>query len=87
MPLVAVLLAENAFGRSAAAAAAAVRSISECLRSNIALHQLDLRGCGLNDQGVSLLAGALAIRNVGILNTRARSPQKRNDLGGHSRPG
>jgi Ran GTPase-activating protein (RanGAP) involved in mRNA processing and transport len=37
------------------------------LRSNTALQQLGLRGCKLDDQGISNLANALAIRNASIL--------------------
>jgi Ran GTPase-activating protein (RanGAP) involved in mRNA processing and transport len=53
----------NAFGGNAAAA----RSIFEGLRSNTALQQLDLTYCKLGDQGVSVLANALAIRNASTL--------------------
>jgi Ran GTPase-activating protein (RanGAP) involved in mRNA processing and transport len=58
-----VRLAENTFGRNAAA----VRSIFEGLRNNTALQQLDLHDCGLGDQGISILANALAVRNASIL--------------------
>jgi Ran GTPase-activating protein (RanGAP) involved in mRNA processing and transport len=58
-----ICLAENDFGRNAAAA----RSILEGLRSNTALQQLDLSYCGLGDHGMSLLANALAIRNASML--------------------
>jgi hypothetical protein len=34
------------------------------MRSNTTLQQLDIRCCSLNDQGISILANALAIRNV-----------------------
>jgi Ran GTPase-activating protein (RanGAP) involved in mRNA processing and transport len=47
--------------------AAAARSIFEGVRSNTALQQLDLRGCGLGDQGISILANALTLRNAGLL--------------------
>jgi Ran GTPase-activating protein (RanGAP) involved in mRNA processing and transport len=53
-------LAFNEFGSNATAA----RSISEGVRCNTTLQQLDLRGCKLDDQGIPLLANALAIRNV-----------------------
>jgi Ran GTPase-activating protein (RanGAP) involved in mRNA processing and transport len=56
-------LTNNAFGRNVAAA----RSIFEGLRSNTSLQQLDLGGCGLSDQGTSILANALAIRNASVL--------------------
>jgi hypothetical protein len=48
--------ASNAFGRSAAA----TRSIVEGVRRNSSLHYLDLARCELGDQGVSILANALA---------------------------
>jgi Ran GTPase-activating protein (RanGAP) involved in mRNA processing and transport len=56
-------LFDNTFGLNAAAA----RNIFEGVHSNTALQQLYLRGCGLGDRGVSILANALAIRNAGIL--------------------
>jgi Ran GTPase-activating protein (RanGAP) involved in mRNA processing and transport len=56
-------LAYNDFGGNAAA----VKSILEGMRSNTALQQLDLGECGLDDQGMSFLANALAIRNGSIL--------------------
>jgi Ran GTPase-activating protein (RanGAP) involved in mRNA processing and transport len=56
-------IADNAFGRSATA----VRSISEGVRSNTALQQLDLTMCRLNDLGFSVLVNALAIRNASML--------------------
>jgi Ran GTPase-activating protein (RanGAP) involved in mRNA processing and transport len=56
-------LAENAFGSNAAAA----RSIFEGVRSNTALQQLDLRRCGLGDQGISILANALVARNASMV--------------------
>jgi Ran GTPase-activating protein (RanGAP) involved in mRNA processing and transport len=56
-------LAENAFGRNAAA----VRNIFEGFRSNTALQQLDLRRCGLGDQGISILANALFLQKASIL--------------------
>jgi Ran GTPase-activating protein (RanGAP) involved in mRNA processing and transport len=52
-------IAQNAFGRSLAA----IWSIVEGVRSNTTLQQLDLGACRLGDQGISLLANALAIRN------------------------
>jgi Ran GTPase-activating protein (RanGAP) involved in mRNA processing and transport len=55
-------LGHNAFGSNAAA----TRSILEGLRSNAALHQLDLGGCELDDQGISVLANALAVRNTNV---------------------
>jgi hypothetical protein len=56
-------LAPNTFGSNAAAA----RSILECVRSNTSLQLLDLGGCGLDDQEISVLANALAIRNASII--------------------
>jgi Ran GTPase-activating protein (RanGAP) involved in mRNA processing and transport len=56
-------ISHNTFGRNAAAA----WSIAEGVRSNTALQQLDLSACGLDDQGVSLLANALATRNGSML--------------------
>jgi Ran GTPase-activating protein (RanGAP) involved in mRNA processing and transport len=56
-------LVDNPFGRNSTAA----RIILEGLHSNTALEQLDLGNCELNDQGMSILATALAIRNVSIL--------------------
>jgi Ran GTPase-activating protein (RanGAP) involved in mRNA processing and transport len=56
-------IARNFFGRNAAA----VRSIAGGVRSNTTPQQLDLRICGLYDQGISVLANALAIRNFMIL--------------------
>jgi hypothetical protein len=56
-------IAHNAFGRNAAA----VRSIFEGVRSNTTLQQLDLSGCRLVDQGISLLVNALVTRNASIL--------------------
>jgi Ran GTPase-activating protein (RanGAP) involved in mRNA processing and transport len=56
-------LAHNAFGHDVAA----VRSIAEGVRRNTALQQLDLSGCRLADQGISVLANALAIRNDSLL--------------------
>jgi Ran GTPase-activating protein (RanGAP) involved in mRNA processing and transport len=53
----------NAFGSNAAAA----RSIFEGLRCNTALQQLDLSNCGLGDEGISILANALANRNASTL--------------------
>jgi Ran GTPase-activating protein (RanGAP) involved in mRNA processing and transport len=37
------------------------------VRSNTTVQQLDLSGCGLDDQSISVLANALAIRNASIL--------------------
>jgi Ran GTPase-activating protein (RanGAP) involved in mRNA processing and transport len=56
-------IAENPFGRNSTA----TRIILEGLRSNTTLQQLDLGSCRLDDQGVSILANALAIRNASIL--------------------
>jgi Ran GTPase-activating protein (RanGAP) involved in mRNA processing and transport len=56
-------IAHNAFGWNAAA----FRSIVEGVRSNITLQKLDLQYCGLDDQGISVLANALAIRNASPL--------------------
>jgi Ran GTPase-activating protein (RanGAP) involved in mRNA processing and transport len=56
-------IAGNSFGRNAAA----VRSIAEGVRGNTTLQQLDLSICGLDDQGITLLANALAIRNASII--------------------
>jgi Ran GTPase-activating protein (RanGAP) involved in mRNA processing and transport len=56
-------IASNTFGRNAAA----VRSIADGVRSNTTLQQLNLPTCGLDDQGISFLANALAIRNARML--------------------
>jgi Ran GTPase-activating protein (RanGAP) involved in mRNA processing and transport len=56
-------LARNFFGRNAAA----VRSVADGVRSNTTLQQLDLGWCGLDDQGISVLADALFTRNASIL--------------------
>jgi Ran GTPase-activating protein (RanGAP) involved in mRNA processing and transport len=56
-------LAHNAFGHDVAA----VGSIAEGLRSNTTLQQLDLSLCRLGNQGISVLANALAIRNDSAL--------------------
>jgi Ran GTPase-activating protein (RanGAP) involved in mRNA processing and transport len=56
-------IADNAFGSNPAAA----QSVLEGVRSNTALQQLGLRGCRLDDRGVSILANALALRNAGML--------------------
>jgi hypothetical protein len=56
-------LADNAFGRNVSA----VRSIAEGVRCNTTLQQLDLRFCRLGDQGISVLANALATRNDSTL--------------------
>jgi hypothetical protein len=53
----------NIFGRNAAAA----RSILECVCSNTSQQQLDISGCGLGDQGISILANALDTRNASML--------------------
>jgi hypothetical protein len=60
MTITSPCIADNAFGRNAAA----VRSILDGVRSNTTLQQLDLGYCGVDDQGISLLANALAIRNA-----------------------
>jgi Ran GTPase-activating protein (RanGAP) involved in mRNA processing and transport len=64
-------LAHNTFGRNAAA----TRSILEGVRSNTALQQLVLHHCGLDDQGMSLLANTLAIRNASILELNLKCNQ------------
>jgi Ran GTPase-activating protein (RanGAP) involved in mRNA processing and transport len=56
-------IGHNVFGRNVAA----VRGIAEGMRSNTTLQQLGLSGCGLGDQGVSVLVNALAIRNTSLL--------------------
>jgi Ran GTPase-activating protein (RanGAP) involved in mRNA processing and transport len=56
-------IAHNAFGHNAAA----VQSIADGVRINTTLQQLDLGRCGLDDQGISVLANALAIRNASLL--------------------
>jgi Ran GTPase-activating protein (RanGAP) involved in mRNA processing and transport len=56
-------LNDTAFGLNAAA----TRSIFEGVRNNPVLQQLDLRLCELGDQGISILANALAIRNASTL--------------------
>jgi Ran GTPase-activating protein (RanGAP) involved in mRNA processing and transport len=56
-------LAHNSFGEILAA----VRIIADGVRRNTALQQLDLSCCGLDDQGISVLANALASRNASIL--------------------
>jgi Ran GTPase-activating protein (RanGAP) involved in mRNA processing and transport len=53
----------NTFGRDAAA----VRSIAEGVRNNTTLQQLGLSTCRLGDQGISVLANALAFRNTSLL--------------------
>jgi Ran GTPase-activating protein (RanGAP) involved in mRNA processing and transport len=53
----------NCFGESLAA----VRSIADGVSRNRTLKLLDLSGCGLDDQGISVLANALASRNASIL--------------------
>jgi hypothetical protein len=55
-------IARNCFGRNAAA----VRSIADSMRRNTTLQQLDLSACELNDQGISVLANAFAIRNASL---------------------
>jgi hypothetical protein len=62
-------LSDNAFGRSATAA----RSIAEGVRGNSALQQLDLVRCELDDQGISVLANALATRSASIKELDLRS--------------
>jgi Ran GTPase-activating protein (RanGAP) involved in mRNA processing and transport len=52
-------IADNTLGRNAAA----VWSIAEGVRINATLQQLDLSSCGLDDQGISVLAATLATRN------------------------
>jgi Ran GTPase-activating protein (RanGAP) involved in mRNA processing and transport len=56
-------IAHNAFGRNAAA----VQSIAEGVRSNTTLQKLYLSRCGLDDQGISVLGNAFAIRNASLL--------------------
>jgi hypothetical protein len=56
-------IAYNASGSNANAA----RSILEGVRSNTAIHHLDLRRCGLGDQAISIVANTLAIWNVTML--------------------
>jgi Ran GTPase-activating protein (RanGAP) involved in mRNA processing and transport len=56
-------LAHNCFGRNTAA----IRSIADGVRSNTTLQQVDLSGCGLDDQGISVLANDLAIRKASLL--------------------
>jgi Ran GTPase-activating protein (RanGAP) involved in mRNA processing and transport len=56
-------LSSNTFGSNAAA----TQSIFEGLRSNTALQQFYLEACGLGDQGISILASALANRNASTL--------------------
>jgi Ran GTPase-activating protein (RanGAP) involved in mRNA processing and transport len=58
-----IYLSDNTFGLNAAA----TRSILEGVRSNTALQQLGLLRCGLDDQNVSTLANALAIRKAALL--------------------
>jgi Ran GTPase-activating protein (RanGAP) involved in mRNA processing and transport len=61
--IVSLCIARNAFGISVAA----VRSIAEGVRINTTLQRLDLRGCRLDNQGISVLANALALRNASPL--------------------
>jgi Ran GTPase-activating protein (RanGAP) involved in mRNA processing and transport len=56
-------IAFNHFGSNVAA----VRSIAEGVGSNTTLQQLDLSACGLDDEGILVLANALAIRNGSLL--------------------
>jgi Ran GTPase-activating protein (RanGAP) involved in mRNA processing and transport len=56
-------ITHNSFGRNLAA----VRSIAEGVRCNTTLQKLDLSFCRLGDQGISLLANALVIRNTSTL--------------------
>jgi Ran GTPase-activating protein (RanGAP) involved in mRNA processing and transport len=58
-----LFVAHNAFGRNAFA----VRRFLEGVRSNTTLQKFDLRYCGLDDQGISVLANALAVRNASTL--------------------
>jgi Ran GTPase-activating protein (RanGAP) involved in mRNA processing and transport len=53
-------IADNSFGRNAAA----VRSILDGVRSNTTLQQLNLSSCGLDDQGISVLANVIGSRNA-----------------------
>jgi Ran GTPase-activating protein (RanGAP) involved in mRNA processing and transport len=62
-------IARNHFGRNAAA----VRSIADGVRSNTTLQQLDLSFCRLDDQGISILADALATRNASLLELNLRT--------------
>jgi hypothetical protein len=64
-------IAQNTFGSNAAAA----RSILEGVCSNTALQQLDLSVCELDDQGISVLATALAVRNTSMLLSGTKSPR------------
>jgi hypothetical protein len=59
----------NTFGRNAAA----VRSIADGVRSHTTLQQLDLSTCELDDQDISVLANALAIRNASPLELHLRT--------------
>jgi Ran GTPase-activating protein (RanGAP) involved in mRNA processing and transport len=52
--------------------AAAFQSFADGVRSNTTLQKLDLDFCGLGDQGISILANALASRNTGILELHLR---------------
>jgi Ran GTPase-activating protein (RanGAP) involved in mRNA processing and transport len=56
-------LANNAFGRNVTT----VGSIADSMCSNATLQQLDLSYCRLDDQGISFLSNALAIRNASLL--------------------
>jgi Ran GTPase-activating protein (RanGAP) involved in mRNA processing and transport len=56
-------LFDNTFGLNAAAA----RNIFEGVRNNTALQHFNLGRCRLDDQGISILANALAIRKAAIL--------------------
>jgi Ran GTPase-activating protein (RanGAP) involved in mRNA processing and transport len=53
-------IAHNFFGRNPAAA----RSIADGIRSDTTLQKLDLGYCGLDDEGISVLASALVARNA-----------------------
>jgi Leucine-rich repeat (LRR) protein len=55
-------IARNVFGHNAAA----VLSITDGVRSNTILQQVDPSRCGLNDQGILLLANALGSRNASL---------------------
>jgi hypothetical protein len=61
--LTSLSIACNAFGHNAAA----IRSIVDSVRSNSPLQKLDLSFCRVDDNGISLLANALANRNGSLL--------------------
>jgi Ran GTPase-activating protein (RanGAP) involved in mRNA processing and transport len=56
-------IGSNTFGSNATA----VRSIAEGVRSNTTLEELQLRFCGLDDQGISILANGLGLRDSGLV--------------------